>query len=105
VRTADSTLLVGKGRPELTELYDPVADPREQRNLSRAEPERTKELEPLVEEFLRQQVPWGSAVEVEIDEIRRDQLRALGYVFDREKDELRKTDAVPNPRPAKAAKP
>jgi hypothetical protein len=38
---------------------------------------------------------------VEIDEIRRDQLRALGYVFDREKDELRKTDAPPPPRAAK----
>jgi len=104
VRTEDSTLLVGKGRPELTELYDQSSDPREQRNLSRTDPERAKELEPLVDALLKQQAPWGNAVEVEIDEIRRDQLRALGYVFDREKDELRKTDAPPSPSP-RAAKP
>jgi arylsulfatase A-like enzyme len=99
VRTEEGRLLVGKGKPALTEFYDHTADPKEKRDLARSQPERAKALEPLADSLLTQTVPWGS-VQVEIDEIRRDQLQALGYVFDREKEELRK----PEPQARAAAK-
>jgi arylsulfatase A-like enzyme len=98
VRTEDARLLVGRGRPELTELYDHATDPREQRDLARSQPEKAAELEPLVDELLGQHAPWGSPLQVEIDEIRRDQLQALGYVFDRQKEELRKPEPGPRRR-------
>jgi arylsulfatase A-like enzyme len=101
IRDEEGRLLVGKGAPAVVELYDHGADPTERRNLARTQPERVEALEPLLDALLTQQAPWGASVAVEIDEIRRDQLQALGYVFDRKKDELRK----PEPRPARARRP
>jgi arylsulfatase A-like enzyme len=100
VRDEHGRLLVGKGSPPLVELYDHGNDPKERRDLSRTQADRVKALEPLAESFLAGKAPWGDSVAVEIDEIRRDQLLALGYVFDRKNDELRKTE----PRPAPAAR-
>jgi arylsulfatase A-like enzyme len=101
VRDENGRLLFGKGEPALVELYDHDADPKERRDLARVQPERVGELRSLAESLLTQETPWGASVEVEIDEIRRDQLQALGYVFDRQKEELRK----PEPRPAQAPRP
>jgi arylsulfatase A-like enzyme len=84
VSTGEERFLLGVGEPALEELYDHREDPLEQRNLVSALPERVHQLEPLAEASLEAPIPWGSSPEVRIDELRRDQLQALGYVFDRQ---------------------
>jgi arylsulfatase A-like enzyme len=65
------------------ELYDHSSDPREQRNLAEIRPEQAAELRRESEEWLAgSSIPWGAALEVEIDELHVEQLRALGYLRD-----------------------
>lgn len=64
-------------------LFDAAADPREQNDLSEANPERVEDLVALGESFLAMPEPsWGGPGWVEIDEMAAAQLRALGYAFD-----------------------
>jgi arylsulfatase A-like enzyme len=65
--------------PRSVELYDVEADPREQRNLADDRPEVLAELRAEVERFVAAE-RLTDAPKVEIDELRRAQLRALGYV-------------------------
>jgi choline-sulfatase len=66
-------------RPEGVELYDRNADPKEQRNVARRRPERVAELSRKVEGYLSAEAAV-IAPQIELDEMRRNQLRALGYV-------------------------
>ena len=79
--TKDRWRLVYNGaRPGHLELFDKQEDPTEQLNLARARPEVTQGLMANVEEYLdRSESPWGSSPMIEIDEMKLQQLRALGY--------------------------
>ncbi len=74
-------LMFRAGAPERTELYDKWADPREQRNLVREQPEVTERLTERAVAYLKSPPPpWGEdAPSVEVDEMQMNQLRALGY--------------------------
>jgi arylsulfatase A-like enzyme len=67
-----------------TELYDRVSDPGEKRNLTAEKPDDAKRLRALVDGYAKDaEPPWGAAPrEVELDELRLNHLRALGYAVD-----------------------
>jgi arylsulfatase A-like enzyme len=69
------------------ELYDRAADPGERKNLAHAEPAASERLLGLVKGYAADaQAPWGSpAPEIVLDDLRLNQLRALGYVVERSK--------------------
>jgi arylsulfatase A-like enzyme len=69
---------------EKPELYDRVADPTEQRDLAAADPESARRLRALVDDYAREsRAPWGDPPrEVELDELRLNHLRALGYLVE-----------------------
>jgi arylsulfatase A-like enzyme len=90
-----------RNHPEAGELFDHSSDPREQQNLVLAEAETADAFRKSVEAFLAEPRPeWAENREVELDEMMRAQLRALGYVLPstdvrgaiREKREAEKTD-------------
>ncbi len=62
------------------ELFDHATDPTEQHDLAAERPDQVAELEPLLEQSLREQPVWGAPREVELDEMSLELLRALGYV-------------------------
>jgi len=81
-------LIRGGTDPENLELYDRVEDPAEQRNLKSDETEVVEALSAEVEGFLAiPKTQWAEAPEVEIDEMKRAQLRALGYAIPSPQDE------------------
>jgi arylsulfatase len=64
------------------ELFDRTEDPLERINIAGKEPEVEAELQGAIDLLLDSPKPdWGGAVEVELDEMKRNQLRALGYVI------------------------
>ena len=64
------------------ELYDHGSDPTEQRNIATEATEAMAELAPLVDAYKgHPAVVWGSPDKVEVDSMRLEQLRALGYVI------------------------
>ncbi len=64
------------------ELFDHASDPLEQRNVAQSAEDAVSQLNELVEEYLAAPQPaWGEPDEVELDEMRLGQLRALGYVI------------------------
>ncbi len=66
----------------MVRLFDRESDPGEQRDLSESQPEEAARLKALVDDYLeRPRVAWGAPLEVEINELERGQLRALGYIF------------------------
>jgi len=86
-------LLYNETAPEQIELFDHTQDPGEQRNLASDQPEIAAELVAEIEAFKARDSPgWETAPEVEIDEMRIHQLRALGYVIEAGK--------APKPPPA-----
>jgi arylsulfatase A-like enzyme len=70
-------------RPNKIELYDRSTDPGERINLAAQRGEEVARFRKLADEHLAQkQSPWGKQPDsVEIDELRLNQLRALGYVI------------------------
>ncbi len=77
----DSRLIVRAGRPDSAEFYDWSRDPREATNRSAENP---PQLQPMLERIDRyrrdSEPPWGvESPTIEIDELRLNQLRALGY--------------------------
>jgi arylsulfatase A-like enzyme len=67
--------------PEAIEVYDLASDPGEKRNLQASPPEWVEPFKAQIQSEIEQPVPWGEATEVELDDLRRHQLRALGYVI------------------------
>jgi arylsulfatase A-like enzyme len=64
-------------------LYDLSVDPDEQRNIAAAEPARVAELEAKIDELLsRSTATWINAPVVNLDEIKKNQLRNLGYTVE-----------------------
>lgn len=61
------------------ELYDRAADPTEQHNLAAERPERVDELTRLIDGYLQAGADT-QAPQVEMNDMQRGQLRALGYV-------------------------
>ena len=69
--------------PDSAELYDRSEDPMERTNLLTSDPAAGARLRSLVDSYLEEaKSPWPvPAIEVELDEMRLEQLRALGYVI------------------------
>jgi arylsulfatase A-like enzyme len=75
-------LIHRSSNPDRPLLYDHSVDPLETKNLAADEPEKLAELQSLIEEYSEDDVPiWGATPEVELDEMRLNQLRALGYAL------------------------
>jgi arylsulfatase A-like enzyme len=72
-------LLHRSGSPEADELYDLARDPREQRNLRADRPDDIARLRAVAEAHLEEKPPWGTAPQLELDEMELNNLRALGY--------------------------
>jgi len=74
-------LIVRADRPDSAEFYDWSRDPREAENRAAENP---PQLQPMLERIDRyrrdSEPPWGvESPTIEIDELRLNQLRALGY--------------------------
>jgi arylsulfatase A-like enzyme len=66
--------------PERVELFDHRSDPREQTDVHEAHPEITATLRSKMDEYLATPgASWGRPMEVQLDRLRLEQLRALGY--------------------------
>jgi arylsulfatase A-like enzyme len=74
-------LVRSMGDRDETELYDRANDPKEQRNVADREPERTAALRAQVEGYMNRKDGAFVAPQVEVDEMRQGQLRALGYMI------------------------
>jgi arylsulfatase A-like enzyme len=81
LRDEGKRLLFRPKAPEALEIYDLASDPGEQRNLRATPPEWVEPFKTELQSQLEQPVPWGEATEVELDDMQRGQLRALGYVM------------------------
>lgn len=63
------------------ELFDRAADPGERQNLAADQPDVAQELRAEVDAFIDRGGPhWGDTEEIELSEMHRAQLRALGYM-------------------------
>jgi len=83
IRKDGKRLVLRRREGDAVELYDHATDPREQVNLAQSEPELVAELKPAAEAHLADTPIWGAAPQVQVDEMYKAQLRALGYVFDK----------------------
>jgi arylsulfatase A-like enzyme len=75
-------LLFPMNEPEMAELYDLAADPGERENLATVRAADRERLAAVVTGHMQgASIPWGKEpAEVELDELRLNQLRALGYM-------------------------
>lgn len=83
VRDGDRRLILSLSETEPRreiELFDGAADPKELEDLADARPEWVRELLPGLEATLELRPAWEQVPEVEIDEMNRELLRALGYI-------------------------
>jgi arylsulfatase A-like enzyme len=81
LRDDGKRLLFRPARPDATEIYDLSSDPGEKRNLRATPPEWVEPFKEEIQSHIDQPVPWGEATEVSVDDMRRNQLKALGYVI------------------------
>jgi arylsulfatase A-like enzyme len=82
VREDERVLILGRdGARESLELYDAAADPFEEHDLAAAPPPWRAALESTARTELAAEPPLPPAAPVELDELTRDQLRALGYMW------------------------
>ncbi len=88
VTEGDLRLFLPTNNPDRSELYDLGADPSEARDLAGQRPADVRALRSVADSHLSAATsPWGEAPnEVELDRMRLDQLRALGYVIGNEKN-------------------
>jgi arylsulfatase A-like enzyme len=77
-------LIAQLDRPERLEFYDHDVDPAEANDLYPTDPQAAEPLRALVEQYRADAKPsWGAPPsEVELDELRLNQLRALGYAIE-----------------------
>jgi arylsulfatase A-like enzyme len=70
-------------RPDRATLFDTASDPKELKNLSAERADEAARLRKLADAYLEDaETPWGKAPnQVDLDEMRLNQLRALGYVI------------------------
>lgn len=71
--------------PTRESLFDAASDPLERENAIEEDPELASELREIADDYLLDSppAPWGvGPVEVEMDEMEANQLRALGYAVD-----------------------
>jgi arylsulfatase A-like enzyme len=82
LRNEEHVVILGEEDRETSrELYDAKSDPWEKHDLSKEEPPWGAALESTAREELAAE-PWlAPAPKVELDELSRDQLRALGYMW------------------------
>jgi arylsulfatase A-like enzyme len=75
-------LMMPTDAPKQSVLYDRTSDPNENSDVAAQRPEDTDRLRKLAEGYMADaKSPWGKPPgEVEIDELRLNQLRALGYI-------------------------
>jgi len=94
-------------KPELSQLYDRTLDDEDElRNVAAQHPERVAEMREQVEEFLeRPKELWESTPEVELDNLHVAQLRALGYVIERDGKAAPETPGRQVAAPRRAAAP
>ncbi len=81
LRDDGKRLLFRPHAPDAVEIFDVASDPAEKRNLRANPPEWAEPFREEIESRLEQPVPWGAGTEVEVDTLKRGQLRALGYVI------------------------
>lgn len=76
-------LIVNLDKPKESEFYDRSADPGEHKNLLSEDGAQAAPLQSLLDSYaLDSTPPWGAEPgEVKLDEMRLNQLRALGYVI------------------------
>lgn len=72
-------LILRAALPDQPLLYDHSVDPREKSNIAADRPEKLEELRAVLEEYAEEVIVWGDTPEIELDEMRLNQLRALGY--------------------------
>jgi arylsulfatase A-like enzyme len=84
VTRGNERMIANLEKPEDSELFDTSADPTEQRNLIAEDGSGADSLRALIEGYeKRDTAPWGKAPGVaELDEMRLNQLRALGYAIE-----------------------
>jgi arylsulfatase A-like enzyme len=80
IRDDGQRIMYRTRQPEFLEVFDRSTDPKELKNLHADPPEWVAPLKQELDRQLEQPVPWGAANEVEVDDMARGQLRALGYV-------------------------
>jgi arylsulfatase A-like enzyme len=85
VTDGSQRLIATLGASAPGELYDRAADRREQHDRATPDPGTAVRLRALIDDYADDRsTPWGFAPrEVELDELRLNHLRALGYVVDR----------------------
>ena len=83
VTDGDLRLMWWPDRPRRTQLFNIAEDPAELKNIYREDdPDSQRLVEMARQHFEGGRRPWGvEPSEVELDELRLNQLRALGYVI------------------------
>jgi arylsulfatase A-like enzyme len=82
LRDDGRVLILGReGKRESLELYDAGADPFEEHDLAAAAPPWRADLESAARAELAAEPPLPPSDPVELDELTRDQLRVLGYMW------------------------
>ncbi|MCS5634909.1 MAG: sulfatase [Myxococcota bacterium] len=102
IRREPYRFIFSRERPEDPELFDHASDPLEKKNLSRTETELSERMSQEVQNFLSRSERSWEVPEVEMDEMMRAQLRALGYVLtpgDSAKAARRRREAVAEENP------
>lgn len=79
VEDGERRLIYPALHPENSQLYDTKADPGEQTDIAGQHAETREAIAERARQYLAQQ-PVGAPMDVEIDTMQLDQLRALGYV-------------------------
>jgi len=78
---ADSRLILQRDRANPIEFYDSNTDPWEENNIAAENPPALRPMIERIDRYLKSsRPPWGvESPRIEIDELRLNQLRALGY--------------------------
>ena len=81
ITDGDRRLMLATNTPgETLQIYDRASDPWEKKNLRGQPPEWAAPLRIELESKMQEPLAWGEPEDVELDEMRKSQLRALGYV-------------------------